>query len=213
MPRKHCGPLLRILCGDKSGSSEIGGAVQIDGKQAASAVFQHLGPQGRTRTHKTDTPGQLDFSTGSSRGCIIHDGTVLTDVEVRHILQRHHADNAKGKALMLFTTAAPQVRKRAFLYIPIYLIGPGGIITPWNRRARILAPLTPQQQTRRRVLWGTVLALVAVALVAAAVLVVTGDASGLVRSVGIAVLVVAVLAIVGVVGAVLDATGVLTRLK
>ncbi|UTM40219.1 hypothetical protein MX572_25270 (plasmid) [Rhodococcus pyridinivorans] len=62
-------------------------------------------------------------------------------------------------------------------------------------------------------LWGTVLALVAVALVAAAVLVVTGDASGLVRSVGIAVLVVAVLAIIGVVGAVLDATGVLTRLK
>ncbi|UTM40220.1 hypothetical protein MX572_25275 (plasmid) [Rhodococcus pyridinivorans] len=65
---------------------------------------------------------------------------MLTDVEVRHILQRHHADNAKGKALMLFTTAAPQVRKRAFSYTAIYLIGPGGIVTPWNRRARILAP-------------------------------------------------------------------------
>ncbi|MGW5324191.1 hypothetical protein [Rhodococcus pyridinivorans] len=84
---------------------------------------------------------------------------------------------------------------------------------PRNRRARILTPHTPQQQSRRRVVWWTILALFVIALVVAAVMTLAGAASGPIRAVGITVLVVCALAILGAVGAVLEATGVLNRLK
>lgn len=190
--------------------------VEIGGKQAAAAVFRFLeqcAPQGRTRTHGTQVPGQLDFSTATARGCIVHNGAVLSRADIGEILQRHHADNGKNKAVMVFTTAVPDVGKRAFPFHPIFRLAPDGTITPWNRRARILTPRTPQQQSRRRIVWWTILTLLVIALAVAAVMTVAGAASGPIRTVGITVLVVCALAILGAVGAVLEATGVLSRLK
>ena len=190
--------------------------MEIDGKQAAAAVFRFLeqrAPQGRTCTHRTQVPGQLDFSTATARGCIVHDSVVLSRADIGEILQRHHADNGKNKAIMVFTTAVPDAGKRAFPFHPIFHLAHDGTITAWNRRARILTPRTPQQQSRRRAVWWTILALFVIALVVAAVMTVVDAASGPIRAVGITVLVVCALAILGAVGAVLEATGVLNRLK
>lgn len=190
--------------------------MEIDDKQAAAAVFRFLGQrsqQGRTRTHRTEVPGQLDFSTSTTCGCIVHNGAVLSRTDIGEILQRHHADNDKNKAVMLFTTATPQVGKRALPLHPIFHLAQDGTITPWNRRARILTPRTPQQQARRRAIWWTIVALIVAALVVAAVLTVMGATSGLIRTVGITVLVACALAIIGTVGTVLEATRVLTRRK
>ena len=194
----------------------MSGSVEIDGKQAAAAVFRFLeqrGPQGRTRTHRTPIPGHLDFSTATARGCIAYSGAVLSRADIAEIVQRHHADNDKNKAIMVFTTAAPDVGKRTFAFHPIFHLASNGTITPWNRRARILTPRTAQQQARRRVVWWTILTLLVIALMVAAVMTVAGVASGPVRAVGITVVVVCALAIIGAVSAVLEATGVLTRLK
>jgi len=158
-------------------------------------------------------PGHLDFSTATARGCIVHNGAVLSRADIGEILQRHHADNGKNKALMVFTTAVPDAGKRAFPFHPIFHLAQDGTITPWNRRARILTPRTPQQRFRRRVIWWILLTLLVIALAVAAVLTVVGAADGPIRAVGITVLVVCALAVLGAVCAVLEATGVLTRLK
>ncbi|WP_072816281.1 hypothetical protein [Rhodococcus zopfii] len=190
--------------------------MENDCKQTAAAVFRFLeqrAPQGRTRTHRTEVPGQLDFSTSISRGCIIHHDAAPTRDEIHAIIQRHHADNDTGKAMMVFTTAGPRIDTRSFPLVPIFHLAPDGTVTPWNRRARILTPRTPQQQARRRVIARVLFGVVAVALVLVAGATVMGATSGTIRTVGIAVLVVCALAVLGVVGSILEATGWTTRRK
>ncbi|MCK8673953.1 SurA N-terminal domain-containing protein [Rhodococcus sp. HM1] len=114
---------------------------------------------------------------------------------------------------MVFTTTEPRIGTRAFPWVPIFHLAPDGTVTPWNRRARILTPRTPQQQARRRVIAQVVFGVIAVALVLVAVSTVLGATSGTIRTVGIAVLVVCALAVLGVVGSILEATGWITRRK
>ncbi|OUS97298.1 hypothetical protein [Rhodococcus sp. NCIMB 12038] len=190
----------------------------LSDKDAAAAVFAYLGsiePQGRGRTHKTETPGHLDFSTDKVRGRIVRSDSHLTKEQLHPIVRTHTDDNRSGKAVMVFSTADVSIRRRDLPWWPVFHIASDRTITPMNKRAVVVHRRTPEMVAQRRsprlggraerlvhpgrrilkgmgasrILGWTLSALLVVLLMIAA-LTALGATSGAIRTTGIIVLVV-----------------------
>ncbi|EKT80506.1 hypothetical protein WSS_A22068 [Rhodococcus opacus M213] len=181
----------------------------LNDKDAAAAVFAYLGSiesQGRGRTHKTDVPGHLDFSTDKVRGRIVRADSPLTKEQLLPIVRTHTDDNRSGKAVMVFSTADVVIRRRDLSFWPVFHIASDRTVTPINKRAVVVHRRTPEMLAQRRsprlgdrtemngagasrILGWSLSALLGV-LLAIAALTALGATSGAIRTTGILVLVV-----------------------